>query len=60
MGKIEDNFRKWWYDEGASMYAEQIDSGAPMRDIIEKIFDAGQMAAIDQVKTELEGTDEGL
>ena len=45
---VTDNFTKWWYDEGGSeKYAEMMDSGMPMRDIIEKIFDAGQIAGID-------------
>ena len=45
---VTDNFRKWWYEEDGSVkYAEMMDSGIPMLNIIEKIFDAGQMAGID-------------
>lgn len=56
MSEIEDNFRKWWHDEGGSVkYAEMIDSGASMLTIIEMIFDAGQMAALNDAEKVMVG-----
>ena len=47
---IEDNFRMWWLYEGSTKYHNMLDDDVSMLKIIEMIFDAGQMAALDDAK----------